>query len=130
MRNRKIIRQINRVVRDMHEKYEIVSELFTDSNDSFLFMSIITDKNHPVCELYKTLLYNYLMDVRNTHDAAISQYNRYTRELLVYLNRNDTTRDYAPYMNDFGFIGRVGCEAFFEVVFLKSSLFHDNRKHD
>lgn len=123
MKNRKIIRQINRVVRDMHERYEIVSKLLTDSDGSFLFMSIITDKNYPVCELYKTLLYNYLTDVTNTQTTAISQYIRYTRELLVYLNRNDTTHDYASYMNDFGYIWRAGYKAFFEVVFLKSSLY-------
>lgn len=28
MKNRKIVRQINRVVRDMHEKYEIISKAF------------------------------------------------------------------------------------------------------
>lgn len=28
MKNRKIVRQINRVVRDMHEKYETISKAF------------------------------------------------------------------------------------------------------
>lgn len=138
MKNRKIVRQINRVVRDMHEKYEIISKAFFDDNvDGREFMTIITDKDYPVpvCELYKTLLYNYIMDAKRSPDdrsryTILTQYTRYVRELLRYLDSNDEKYDYASYMNNFGLIERVGYEAFFEVVFLKSSLFRNIYKHN
>ena len=133
MKNGKIIRQINRVVRDMHEKYKVVSELFlNDNDDSHELMTTITDKDYSVsiCELYKTLLYNYLMDVKANRWNALTQYERYARELLCYLNKNDTDCDYEPYLNNFGLIRRIGYEAFFEIVFLKSSLFRNIYKHN
>lgn len=129
MKNRKIVRQINRVVRDMHEKYEIVSKAFFDDNvDGREFMTIITDKDYPVpvCELYKTLLYNYIMDAKRCPDDR----SRYVRELLRYLDSNDKKYDYTSYLNNFCLIERVGYEAFFEVVFIKSSLFRNIYKHD
>lgn len=132
MKNRKIVRQINRVVRDMHEKYRLVSQLFFDDNDGREIMTIITDKDYPVpvCELYKTLLYNYLMDVKCNHYKALTQYDRYARELFCYLNKNDASCDYDSFLDNFGFMRRFGYEAFFEVVFLKSSLFRNIYKHD